>query len=650
MREVIQLSPRWGNPVRRIIIHAIAILTAMFFLALLATTTTFAAGNITWSGNNLSYEGNSYTTKTADGTTPPGLANNQAYFLFRESPNSGGTGKSHVIYFDSGTTMSTTTSANYAVYNLDSNGNYGSKISGPADIAVTPKSQSASSTQAAWTGDTIKFNGLTYTGSAGAPNIADGTTAPVLPSGTQYYQNKGSPGGNGTGTLSVIYFPASTNVANATTATFTTFKIDGGGNITSINNSSTKRIDLVAQTTNPGASTAEAQVSSCGVEGIGWIVCPVSTFLAKGMDLIFDMLRGFLAVEPLSTDTNSPLFKAWNVIRSIANVAFVIVFLIIIYSQITSLGLSSYGIKKLLPRLIVAAVLVNLSYYICAIAVDLSNIIGASLQQVLLDMRGDLDGPNTNSIASWESVTGFVLSNVAITGASAAALGGVVIASGGSLGAALILLLPMLLGLILAVLVALIVLAARQALIVILIILAPLAFVANLLPNTEKLFDKWRSIFMTMLVFYPLFALIFGGSQLAAFLIIQTASDINVILLAMFVQVAPLVLTPLLVKFSGGIVGRIAGYVNDPSKGFVDRTRNWAKGQSEYMAARNMARQDPVRQRQVLRRFAISADQNRRAREERMGAYKEASDAKWTGTQQYSDIQQQLRLAQDEKS
>lgn len=37
--------------------------------------------------------------------------------------------------------------------------------------------------------------------------------------------------------------------------------------------------------------------------------------------------------------------------------------------------------------------------------------------------------------------------------------------------------------------------AARQALIVILIIISPLAFVAYLLPGTEKWFDKWKDVF-----------------------------------------------------------------------------------------------------------------------------------------------------------
>jgi MFS family permease len=268
-----------------------------------------------------------------------------------------------------------------------------------------------------------------------------------------------------------------------------------------------------------------------------------------------------------------------------------------IFSQLTNWGIGNYGLKKLLPRLIIAAILVNVSYLISALAVDLSNIVGSNLQDVLVGIRGTLDGPNTVIVPSWESTVSFILATGTGLAAAGAAIGGIAITTGASMGAALILLLPLLLSVLLAALVALIVLAARQALIIILIIIAPLAFVAFLLPNTEKLFDRWRGLFTTMLIFFPLFSLIFGGSQLAAFLLIQTASGgnaINIILLALFVQVAPLVLTPLLIRFSGGIIGRIAGMVNDPKKGFVDKTRNWAKQQSEYMAAKNMARTDPV--------------------------------------------------------
>jgi hypothetical protein cdiviTM7_01070 len=150
--------------------------------------------------------------------------------------------------------------------------------------------------------------------------------------------------------------------------------------------------------------------------------------------------------------------------------------------------------------------------------------------------------------------------------------------------------------------------AARQALIIILIIISPLAFVCYLLPGTEKWFKKWRDSFLTMLVFFPAFSVVFGGAQLAGIIIIQNASGSNgaiMHVLGMLVQIIPLAITPLIMKFSGGVLGKFAGFVNDTNKGLYDRSKNWSKGRREIiknnkLANPNMARFNPNR----LRRWA----------------------------------------------
>jgi hypothetical protein len=129
-------------------------------------------------------------------------------------------------------------------------------------------------------------------------------------------------------------------------------------------------------------STTEAGKSNCSgaaLTGIGWIVCPVITFLANGMDTIYGIISQFFEVRTITTDTNSSLYQMWSLMRDIANVCFVIAFVLIVISQITTVGFSNYNIKRMLPRLIIAAVLVNTSYYISAIAVDISNILGISI-------------------------------------------------------------------------------------------------------------------------------------------------------------------------------------------------------------------------------------------------------------------------------
>ena len=68
-------------------------------------------------------------------------------------------------------------------------------------------------------------------------------------------------------------------------------------------------------------------------------------------------------------------------------------------------------------------------------------------------------------------------------------------------------------------------LIARKALIVILIVISPLAFVAFLLPNTEKFFSKWRSTFVGLLMVFPIVGLLFGGGILAGSIVKAGATD-----------------------------------------------------------------------------------------------------------------------------
>lgn len=445
--------------------------------------------------------------------------------------------------------------------------------------------------------------------------------------------------------IHVVYFAATTNPTGANDANYRTYVYEDTLKFT--NPSTPSVISLTPKDPNT-SSVASAGSSSCQVDGgLGWIICPVTNTLANAMDWAFQLLTGFLEVRPIELDTNNGLYRAWSYMRTFANVAFVIAFIIIIYSQITSIGISNYGLKKLLPRLIVAAVLVNLSYIICALAIDISNILGHGVQHVFIQMRNGIVGGEGNSweLASFESITSFVLA-----GGGALAAGGIALASTWAtygIGGALVLLVPTLVGGILAVLVALLILAARQALITILTVIAPLAFVANLLPNTEDWFKRWQKLFMTMLIFFPAFSVVFGGSQFASAVIIQNAKDVNVTILAMAVQVAPLVLTPFLLKFSGSLLGRIAGLVNDPNRGILDRTKNWSKDRAENMKAKRMGTES--RPWEIMKRTGQRLEHNRRKREGYRAAYNSMADANWANSSDFSNIDQLNREASDVK-
>ena len=426
--------------------------------------------------------------------------------------------------------------------------------------------------------------------------------------------------------VKVIYFPSG-EISSLSSATYAVYSFTPPD---TYNQTDTSTISIDPPSEN---STG----TSCDVQGIGWFICPVSNWLADGIDFMYSALQEFLKTKPLeTTNQNSGIYLAWVIMRNISNVAFIVAFLVIIYSQLTSVGISNYGVKKMIPRLVIAAVLVNLSFTICAILLDLSNIAGYAFQDAFMGIKNTIStvGENT-STWTWSEVISTALSNGAL------AIGAITFTTE---------LLPMLVpaatlaGLTL--LLILLIMAARQALIIILIIISPLAFVCYLLPGTEKWFKKWRDSFLTMLVFFPAFSVVFGGAQLAGILIIQNASGPNgaiMHVLGMLVQIIPLAITPLIMKFSGGVLGKFAGFVNDKNKGWYDRTKNWSKGRREIirnkkLANPNMARFNPNR----LRRWT---DHNGRALKKDLETSQKNAENSFRDTARYKRLDMSARQA-----
>lgn len=433
--------------------------------------------------------------------------------------------------------------------------------------------------------------------------------------------------------VKVIYFPSG-EISSLSSATYAVYSFTPPD---TYNQTDTSTISIDPPSEN---STS----TSCDVQGIGWFICPVSNWLAESMDWMYGQLQTFLKVQPLeTTNQNSGIYLAWVIMRNISNVAFIVAFLVIIYSQLTSVGISNYGVKKMIPRLVIAAVLVNLSFTICAILLDLSNIAGYAFQDAFMGIKNTIStvGENISAPLTWQEVTLSVLSNGAVLAgvpAGATALAGITLT-----GELLPMLLTALVGLGLILLLVLLIFAARQALIIILIIISPLAFVCYLLPGTEKWFKKWRDTFVTMLLFFPAFAVVFGGAQLAGIIIIQNATGPNggmMQILGMMVQVMPLAITPLIMKFSGGVLGKFAGIVNDKNKGLYDRTKNWANDwrniRKNEGLAKNMGRANPNR----LRRYF---DHKNRARKQRLDTSQKKSENAYKSTGRYKRLDMSAR-------
>ena len=311
-------------------------------------------------------------------------------------------------------------------------------------------------------------------------------------------------------------------------------------------------------------TTTTTTASTCDIPGVGWIICPVVRFMANVADSAFGFLSdNFLNTSPsiLNTDASAKnadgtlvgttTYQAWQIIRNIANVAFVIAFLIIIFSQVTNFGITNYGVKKMLPRLIIAAVLVNISFFVCQIAVDLSNIIGYSLESLLAGLAPvSTNTGGTFSGNSWTNYAGGAL---------------VLGATGAIAWASLAALIPAVIAAIVALVMILFILIGRQAIIILLVVISPLAFVAFILPNTEKLFKTWQKTATSMLLLFPIVAAVFGVSKLASTILSSVFSANNNTIggiAAAAVMVLPLFVVPSLLKKSLDGVGSIGTKLN----------------------------------------------------------------------------------------
>lgn len=317
-------------------------------------------------------------------------------------------------------------------------------------------------------------------------------------------------------------------------------------------------------------ATEQEDVCQGQAGSTSWLLCPVLNTVSNLVDNLYNYLSSLLTMSPITTDDNSPVFQVWQRVRDITNIVFIILILVVIFSQVTGFGIDNYGIKRVLPRIIIAAILVNLSYLISAVAVDISNIIGSNITQIFNEIQNDagISGDLLNQI-SWTHLFRD-LSVGAVTGITVA------IASEG-LGAIFWMAVIGLICGALSILIGFITVALRQAVVLLLVMIAPLAVVSYLLPNTEKWFEKWRQTFMQMLVFYPMFSFLFGACKLAGWTIIASGSDADspfLVLIGMIIQVAPLFLGASLLKMSNTVLGAVSSglqRLTDPFRGSITR-------------------------------------------------------------------------------
>ncbi len=355
----------------------------------------------------------------------------------------------------------------------------------------------------------------------------------------------------------------------------------------SVGDTPEKSADATAQSTEGAGEEKEEKTCTSELTGIGWFICPTIEKLADFADSVWGMLEEYLVTSPLQASNDGP-YKSWKVMRDLANVLLALVFILIIISQVSNVGISNYGIKKMLPRFIIAAVAVNISYFVIQVIVDTANILGNTLLAIITEPISTVDIKNVG----WGNLLALILGAVTTTGVTLA--GGTIAASVFGIGTMFMFVLMAIVPGVIGVVGGLIALVFRSALIPVLAILAPLAFAAWILPNTQGVFDKWKKVFTGMVFLYPLAAIYYGGLKLLSFTILgNPESDTMQRLMALFLMFAgTFVILGMALKSNaiiGNLMGRANGLLNKASAPALNAGSKFAKRRAgmkrrEFMA------------------------------------------------------------------
>jgi len=304
-----------------------------------------------------------------------------------------------------------------------------------------------------------------------------------------------------------------------------------------------------------------SSISACyeNAGALGWIACPILEVVGGVTEQLYGFIESNFLLIDADLSNSDGVRVGWGIFRDFTNIIFVILFLVVIFSQVTGIGVSNYGIKKILPRLIMVVALVNVSFVLCQIAVDLSNIAGASLRGLFEGFAADAAAGSGGVPFDFGAVLGGIIGGAFIAGAAAKVTAVFAITIPWNIW-----LFPIILaviGCVISVFFFLILLGVRQAGVVILMILSPVAIICYALPNTKPIFDRWRKLFTSLLLVYPICGLLMGGGQFASTLLLIASHEGDggafFTIVAMLVSVVPFFFIPSILKSSMMAMGNL---------------------------------------------------------------------------------------------
>lgn len=205
--------------------------------------------------------------------------------------------------------------------------------------------------------------------------------------------------------------------------------------------------------------------------------------------ILIQVINGVIWVAQYNDFINSPaVTHGWSILRDVCNMFFILILLVIAFA--TTLNRESYGMKKLLPKFIIAAVLINFSKLICGIIIDFAQVIMLTFVNGFRDVGGgnfaNMLGL-TDMLSKSQTSCGDDLSLMTLLGTYLLALIYVIIAT-------------------VVMVIILMVLVMRMITIWIYVVLSPMAWLLSVLPATQNLASKWWKQFSEAVASGPVLA------------------------------------------------------------------------------------------------------------------------------------------------
>ena len=223
--------------------------------------------------------------------------------------------------------------------------------------------------------------------------------------------------------------------------------------------------------------------------------------IAWVVDLIFKLLTQIIALAGAVVDFALGLDAfasaegvkiGWRILRDFSNMAFVVILLVMAFATI--FGQETWGMKKLLPKLIAAALLINFSLAIAGFIIDISQYFSAFFLKA-----GVSGGGVSATLAHGLSISRLVQAAPDTSWSETLNSGLSALIYGSVLGGAVLLVAAFVFGALA------FMLFARMFVLWTLLIVSPVVWVLWILPVTKTYFKQWWTAFLHWTFFAPIY-------------------------------------------------------------------------------------------------------------------------------------------------